>query len=42
MRRVLLIATAIAAAVAVAVWRSRHGAEVWHTAPDAPQAVQGP
>ncbi|MFV9632800.1 MULTISPECIES: hypothetical protein [Mycobacterium] len=42
MRRVLLIATAIAAAVTVAVWRSRHGIEVWHAAPDAPPADQGP
>ncbi|WP_264007176.1 hypothetical protein [Mycolicibacterium celeriflavum] len=42
MRRVLLIATAIAAAAAVALWRSRHGVEVWHAAPDAPSADQGP
>lgn len=42
MRRLLLIATAIAAAVAVAGWRSRHGVEVWHAAPDAPPTVQGP
>ncbi|GAT08567.1 hypothetical protein [Mycolicibacterium novocastrense] len=42
MRRVLLIVTAIAAAATVAVWRSRHGIEVWHAAPDAPPANQGP
>lgn len=42
MRRVLLIATAIGAAVTVAVWRSRRGIEVWHVAPDAPPADQGP
>lgn len=42
MRGVLLIATAIVAAVSVAVWRSRHGIEVWHAAPDAPPADQGP
>ena len=36
MRLVLLLATAIAAAVGVTVWRSRHGVEVWHVAPDAP------
>ncbi|WP_326548730.1 hypothetical protein QGN32_11760 [Mycolicibacterium sp. ND9-15] len=41
MRRVLVIVTVIAAAVAVAVWRSRHGLEVWHVAPDAPPN-QGP
>jgi hypothetical protein len=35
MRLVVLFATVIAAAVAVAVWRSRHGVEVWHAAPDA-------
>ena len=33
MRLVLLLA---AAAVAVIVWRTRHGAEVWHAAADAP------
>ncbi|WP_286150380.1 hypothetical protein [Mycobacterium sp. 1164985.4] len=42
MRRVLLIATAIGVVVTVAVWRSRHGIEVWHVAPDAPPADQGP
>jgi hypothetical protein len=36
MRLVLVLAAAIAAAVAVTVWRSRHGVEVWHAAPDAP------
>jgi hypothetical protein len=33
MKLVLLLAAAV---VAVIVWRSRHGAEVWHTAADAP------
>jgi hypothetical protein len=36
MRLVVLIATGIVAAVAVIVWRSRHGVEVWHAAADAP------
>jgi hypothetical protein len=36
MRLVVLIATGIIAAVAVIVWRSRHGVEVWHAAADAP------
>ena len=36
MRLVLLLATGVAAAVAVIVWRSRHGVEVWHAAADAP------
>ena len=33
MRLVVLFA---AVAVAVIVWRSRHGVEVWHSAADAP------
>jgi hypothetical protein len=33
---VVLIATGIVAAVAVIIWRSRHGVEVWHAAADAP------
>ena len=33
MRLVLLLG---AAAVAVIVWRSRHGVEVWHVAADQP------
>lgn len=33
MRLVVLFA---AVALAVIVWRSRHGVEVWHAAPDAP------
>jgi hypothetical protein len=33
MKLVLLLA---AVAAAVVVWRSRHGAEVWHTAADTP------
>lgn len=32
MRLALLLATGIAAVVAVTVWRSRHGPEVWHVA----------
>ncbi len=36
MRRVVLIATGIAAVVAVTIWRSRHGVEVWHAAADVP------
>jgi hypothetical protein len=31
MKMVLLLGAAIAAAAAVFVWRSQHGAEVWHT-----------
>jgi hypothetical protein len=34
MKRVVLLA--LAAAVAGAVWRTRHGVEVWHMAADAP------
>jgi hypothetical protein len=36
MRLVVLLATGIIAAVAVMVWQSRHGVEVWHAAADAP------
>jgi hypothetical protein len=36
MRLAVLLATGIAAAVAVMIWRSRHGVEVWHAAADAP------
>lgn len=36
MRLVALIATGIVAAVAVILWRSRHGVEVWHAAADVP------
>lgn len=36
MRLVLLLVTGIAAAVAVTIWRTRHGVEVWHAAADAP------
>jgi len=36
MRLVVLIATGTVAPVAVIVWRSRHGVEVWHAAADAP------
>jgi hypothetical protein len=36
MKLLLLLAAAIATAVAVAVWKSQHGVEVWHAAPAAP------
>ncbi len=36
MRLVLFLATGLAAAIAVIVWQSRHGVEVWHAAADAP------
>jgi hypothetical protein len=36
MRLVLVLATGIAAAVVLMIWRSRHGVEVWHAAADAP------
>jgi hypothetical protein len=36
MRLVVLFATAIAAAIAVTIWRSRTGVEVWHAAADVP------
>jgi hypothetical protein len=39
MKRVVLLATGLAAVVAVAVWRSRHGVEVWHVAADAPSQM---
>jgi len=35
MKMVLLLA-AVAAVATLIVWRTQHGAEVWHTAPDAP------
>jgi hypothetical protein len=35
MRLVFVLATGIVAAVAITVWRSRHGVEVWHSAADA-------
>ncbi|SEH55730.1 hypothetical protein SAMN04489835_1392 [Mycolicibacterium rutilum] len=40
--KLVAVLAMIAAAAAVAVWRSRTGAEVWHVAPDAPSANQGP
>ncbi len=36
MRPVLLLATGLAAVIAVVVWKSRHSVEVWHAAADAP------
>jgi hypothetical protein len=36
MRLMVLVATGIAAAVAIMIWRSRHGVEVWHVAADPP------
>ena len=32
MKLVLLLTAGIAAAAAAIVWRTQHGAEVWHTA----------
>lgn len=34
MRPVILLGAGLAAAVVVLVWRTRHGPEVWHTAPN--------
>ncbi|MBB2989009.1 hypothetical protein FHR72_000466 [Mycolicibacterium iranicum] len=34
MKQVLLVAAGCAAAIAVVVWRTQHGPEVWHTATD--------
>jgi hypothetical protein len=31
MKLMLLLGAGVAAAVAVTVWRTQHGAEVWHT-----------
>ena len=36
MKMVLLLAAGVAAVVTLVVWRTQHGAEVWHTAADAP------
>ena len=36
MKMVLLLAAGVAAAATLVVWRTQHGAEVWHTAADAP------
>jgi hypothetical protein len=36
MKHVVLLATGVAAVVAVMIWRSRHGVEVWHAAADVP------
>lgn len=36
MRLVLLLVTGILVAVAAFVWRSRNGAEVWHTLGEQP------
>jgi len=33
---VLLLAAVFAAAAAVIVWRTQHGAEVWHAVADVP------
>lgn len=35
MKLVLLLAAGVVAAGAVTVWRTQHGAEVWHTLPNA-------
>jgi hypothetical protein len=34
--RLVLVATGVALAVTVMIWRSRHGVEVWHAAADVP------
>jgi hypothetical protein len=34
--RLVAVLAGIAAVVALIVWRSRHGVEVWHAAADAP------
>jgi hypothetical protein len=36
MRLVVLFAATVVAAVAITIWRSRHGVEVWHAAADVP------
>ncbi|AFM14840.1 hypothetical protein Mycch_0010 [Mycolicibacterium chubuense NBB4] len=36
MKLVLLLAAGVAAVAALAVWRTQHGADVWHTLADAP------
>lgn len=36
MKRVLLFAAAAGAVAALVVWRTQHGAEVWHTVADVP------
>jgi len=36
---VLLVLGALLGVAAVTVWRTRHGAEVWHSIPD---AIEGP
>ena len=36
MKMVLMFAAAVVAVAALTVWRTQHGAEVWHTATDAP------
>ncbi|WP_280826620.1 hypothetical protein [Mycobacterium sp. OTB74] len=40
MRLVVLFISAAAAIAAVLVWRSHHGAEVWHTAQS--DTIEGP
>ncbi len=36
MKLVAVFAAGVATVVAIVVWRSRHGVEVWHAAPDTP------
>ncbi len=36
MKVVVLLATAGAAVIAMTIWRSRRGVEVWHAAADVP------
>ena len=42
MKTVLLLGAGVAAAAALVVWRTQHGAEVWHTATDVPDGHKGP
>ncbi len=44
MKLVLLLVTGVAAVAAVTVWRTQHGAEVWHTLPNSKSGVphEGP
>ncbi len=36
MKLLLMLAVALAVAAALTVWRTQHGAEVWHTVADEP------
>lgn len=41
MKLVLLLGAGLAVTAAVVVWRTQHGAEIWHTASGAPPS-EGP